>query len=499
MLTRRVVRVLIVFAICAVPMVPVLAAPQRTGAPPLYLPMLGQAPQQPALPTFPYAPAMRDGFQGEADQPNLAHYDLSMRVDLANKRLSGRVALSFRNTTGAPLADAVLRLYPNFPPDLFGDGGNTRMIVSTVVVGNRAVTPRYEAQNTAVRVSFPALVASGDVITLALNFDTNFSTFFPQDRSWQLTSYYPVLAAWQGGWRTDVSQFPDRVYANSGLYHARITVPGGWSVISTGSTLGTTANLDGTTTWEAVSGPVREFAFSVGHFASVQAEHEGTTLVVWYEQSSGLGGVAQPALDQLKRALTTYNQTYGPYPFRAMEAQLVLDTNNPNTGIEYPGLIHITTNGVYSVGTRWVLAHELAHQWFYGLLGDDIFNEAWLDEGVAQYSPYLVEAQWFGQAAANTFYAEEIKGLADGTTLPAGLSVWEYRTWNNYYSSVYGHGSLFLYTLRNKIGDAAFFGGMHDLYARRKYGVIHKADVLRVMQARSGQDLNAFFTQWLGR
>jgi aminopeptidase N len=41
--------------------------------------------------------------------------------------------------------------------------------------------------------------------------------------------------------------------------------------------------------------------------------------------------------------------------------------------------------------------------------------------------------------------------------------------------------------------------GLQDLYAQRKYGVIGKADVLRVMEARSGQDLDAFFLEWLGR
>ena len=495
MLTKRIVHALAALVLLAVPMYTALAAPQ----PPIYLPIIEQTPQQPQPPAFPYAAAMRDGFKHEANQPDLAHYDLAVRVDPATKRLRGRVNLWFRNTTGAPLGDAVLRLYPNFPPDVFGDGGDTRMTVSDVVVQDRAVAPRYEAQNTAVRVPFPAPVAPGNVITLALNFDTNFSTFFPQDRSWQLTSSYPILAAWQGGWRTDVSQFPDRVYANSGLYHARITVPAGWTAISTGNTIGTTVNNDGTTTWEAVSGPVREFAFSVGRFASVQAEHEGVTLVVWYEQNSGLGGVAQPALDHLKRALTTFNQTFGPYPYRALETHLVLNTGSYNTGIEYPGLIYITSNGVYSTGTRWVLGHELAHQWYYGLLGNDIFNEAWLDEGFAQYSPYFVEAQWYGQAAADTFYRNQVKALADRTTLRAGLSVWEYGTWSRYYSAVYGRGAQFLHTLRGKIGDAAFLAGLQDLYAQRKYGVIGKADVLRVMEARSGQDLDAFFLEWLGR
>ena len=496
MSNARVVRALLVIAALILPTYAALAAERPTGAPPVYLPAVSSTVSP--LPTFPYAAAMRDGFKHEADQPNMPHYDLLIQVDPVSKRLNGHAEIWFRNTTGAPLGDAVLRLYPNFPQDFDGAGGNTSMTISNLQAQQRAVAVRYEAQNTAVRVPLPAPVAPGAIVLLAFDWTSNFSTFNPQDRSWPLPSYYPMLAAWQSGWRTDVSQFPDRVYANSGVYHARVTVPGGWTAISTGSNLGTTTNADGSVTIEAVSGPVREWAFSVGRFASVSAEQDGVTLVVWYEQTSGLGNAARSALEDLKRSLITFNQLYGSYPYRALETQLVFDTVNATYGVEYPGLIHLITDGNYTASTRRTLQHETGHQWYYGVLGNDIFNEAWLDEGFAQYSPYLVEAQWYGQANADAYW-QYVERVASGTSLPAGLPVWEYGNWSTYHSAVYGKDAKFLHTLRGRIGDAAFFGALQDLYGQRRYGVIGKADVLRVMEAHSGQDLDALFQQWLGR
>lgn len=470
-------------------------AQRPSAASPIFIPLVVHTTQ----PAYEYADAMRDEFRHEAIQPNLPHYDLALRVDPVARRLSGRVELWFRNTTGAPLRDVVIRLYPNVPSDLFGNGGDVRMSVRDVVVQHRTATPQYEAQDTAVRVPLQSPVASGHVVTLALNFEATFSTSHPQDGSFALPAYYPMLAAWHNGWRTDVSQFPDQVYANSALYHARITVPGGWTVVSTGSNVSTSVNRDGSTTFEAVSGPVREFAFSIGRFASVSAEHEGTLVVVWYEQNSGLANVAASALADLKRALSTYNQEFGAYPYRALEMQLILDTRSFNHGFEHPGLIYIYSDGSYTTATRTVVSHELAHQWFFGVLGNDIFNEAWLDEAFAQYSPYFVEQQWFGQAAADSYHQIYIKGNADRATKPAGLSVWEYAEWLTYYRAVYGRGALFLDTLRLRIGDRAFFDGMRDYYDQHKYGVVHKADFLAAMEATSGHDLDALFLQWLGR
>jgi hypothetical protein len=469
---------------------------------PIFLPVINTAPTPPPTPVlarYDYAAAMREGFKHEADQPNMPHYDLTMQVDPVNKRISGRVELWFRNTTGAPLGDVVLRLYPNFPADYSGDGGNTLMTLRDVVVQDTPAVPRSEAQNTAARIALPKPAAPGEIVTVKLNFQTSFNTNYPQDRSWQLASYYPMLAAWQNGWRTDVSTFPDRVYAHSALYHARITLPSAWTAVMTGSALSTTTNNDGTRTFEAVSGPVREFAFSVGQFASVQAEHEGTLLVVWYEKNSGLGSVASSSLTHLKRALTTFNGKYGPYPYRELDTHLVFNTSSYNHGIEFPGLIYIVSNGTYSTGTRIVLSHELAHQWFYGVLGNDIFNEAWLDEAFGQYSPYLTEQQWYGQAAADTYLQNRIINLSNQSTKPAGLSVWEYGTWTTYKNAVYGKGAHFLHSLRLKIGDAAFSNGLQGFYVKHKYGVVHKADFLAAMEASSGQELDAFFLQWLGR
>jgi hypothetical protein len=345
----------------------------------VYLPIISAPPR---LPTFDYAVAMRPAFAHEVDRPDLPHYDLTFRVDPLNRRLNGRVELWFRNTTGSTLRDVVLRLYPNFPADFFGDGGGGSMSVSNVLVQNVATAPRYEAQNTAVRLPLPAAVAPNQVIRIALNFQGAFSPW--ADGTFPLPSFYPMLAAWDGGWRTDVSRFPDRVYASSGLYHARITIPTGWAAASTGTNLDLVDHGNGTQIYDVVTGSVREFALSIGRMDYLLAEHDGTTVVVWYKRNSGLASIARTTANDIVAALKTFNERYGPYPYRALECRLVLDTGHINFGSEYPGLVFVYTTGTYTNGLRYTRSHEIAHQWFYNVLGNGYLQRAVAGRSVRQ-------------------------------------------------------------------------------------------------------------------
>lgn len=476
--------------LCALLLIPLgaAAAPQST-------PAVAQA----ALPPANYAAAMRPAFAGDVNRPDLPHYDLDLTVDPRARRLSGHMQLVFRNMTGRALNDVVLRLYPQFPRDIFGDGGNIKMDVSNVVVQNVATTGSYEARRTALRLPLPAPVAHQESIALSLDFSANIEPWQRNEGTFPLPSHYPMLAVWQNGWRTDVSSFPDRVYATSSLYRARINVPTGWTAISSGSTIGTTANDNGTMTFEAVTGPVREFAFSVGRFASARASHDGTEVVVYHRADDGLDAAADAMAKHAAASLATFNSKFGPYPYRALEFHLINGRRGYDIGAEFPGLIVILLNGRYTQETRFVTAHEVGHQWFYGLIGNDIFNEPWLDEAFAQYSGIVVEEQWAGKAAANRMYEQHITRLSRRATLPAGLSIGEYKAWNVYYASVYGRGAQFLHTLRGEIGDAAFFGGLQRYFAAHKYGIVHSDDVQTALEQSSGRDLDPLFQRWLGR
>jgi len=455
--------------------------------------------QSPTIPSSPinYGAAMRRGLAHEAQPGTLPQYDLQLTIDPQKRRLSGRMTLTFRNTTGVGLNDVVLRLYPQFPPDIFGDGGDVTMTVSDIVVQGAPTTGSYEAQRTVLRLALPKPLAPNDTLNLSLNYQANIVPWQRSDGTFPLPSYYPMLAVWQDGWRADVTRFPDRVYSASALYHATITVPTGWTAITTGSTIAS-REQNGTTTFEAVTGPVREFAFSVGRFTAARASHDGVEVIVHHRQGDKLEAAADVMAKHVAASLATFDDRFGRYPYRELEFHLINAQRGFDIGAEFPGLVVILLNGRYTDDTRFVTAHEVAHQWFYGVIGNDIYNDPWLDESFAQYAGTLVEEQWAGQPAAKRVYDRHITRLAARTKLPAGLSTREYGTWNTYYAAVYGRGAQFLHTLRQEIGDDAFFDGLRNYYNAHKYGIAQSDDVRAIFEQSSGRDLKPLFTRWLG-
>ena len=118
-----------------------------------------------------FAADLRPIFAGDlAAARGLPRYTLQLWLDPDQRVLTGTEQIIFPNTGGAPLEDIVLRLYPNFPRDLFGKGGDVRMDIMGAAVDGRAVAAQYLAQRTAVQLPLNQPLQPGAVARLDLSF-----------------------------------------------------------------------------------------------------------------------------------------------------------------------------------------------------------------------------------------------------------------------------------------------------------------------------------------
>jgi aminopeptidase N len=449
-------------------------------------------------PNAPFAVALRPEFAGDlAATAGLPRYDLKLRVDPANRALAGVEQIVVPNRTGAPLDDVGLRLYPNFPRDVFGKGGDVRMDITGAAVDGRPVEARYAAQRTAALIPLAPPLEPGQSATLAITFTATIAPW--RDGTWPLPSYYPLLAARdRDGWRLDVTRFADRVYAESALYEAEISVPEGMQVVASGSTSAARAEADGGATYVVAGGPIREFALTVGDFVGAQAAAGDVAVNVYMARGSRLDAaeVARVAA----AALADFDRRFGAYPYRELDIQLL--PYEFDGGDEYPGLILLYAGGAVGAGTRYVAAHEVAHQWWYGVVGNDIYRQPWLDEAFAQYSGIIYAEDVAGAAVAARDWEREVlrryRGAQADGDLPVGLAIDDYPGFNVYYRTIYGKGPVFLRALRDELGDEVFFRALQTYYARHRYGVATTADVRRAFEDAGGRDLGALFEQWVG-
>jgi len=443
-------------------------------------------------------PAFASDVKTYADLPR---YDLKMWVDTESGVLTGTEQISFSNRTNTPLGDIALRLYPNFPADVFGKGGDVRMDVSAAAVDGQAADTHYAAQQTAVLLAVPHPLDPGATTTLSITYTATLRPW--RDGSWPLPSYYPMLAIRDStGWRLDVTTFADHVYAESAIYAAEITAPTDLSIVATGSTIATQAHGDGSTTYRVRSGPVREFALTLGDFSVAPAmagANRDIAVNVYTARHNRLN--TQQIADLAARALGDFDQRFGAYPYAELDIQLL--PYDFDGGDEYPGLILLYSDGQIDAGTRYVAAHEVAHQWWYGVVGNDIYRSPWLDEALAQYSGIVYDEDVAGAAVAEMDWEREVlrryRGALDDGDLPIGLGIDDYPTFNVYYRTIYGKGAVFLGTLREQLGDEAFFKGLQVYYQSRRYRVATTEDIQQAFEQASGRDLGAIFEGWVTR
>lgn len=473
------------------------AAPGRTPAP---------TPEPTATPTVlitaqrslsaDQAHALKPEAAAEADLPGLPYYTMAISADPAAGTFSGSQMITYTNTTGATLSDLLLRSYVNYPPDIMGDGGDTEMNVTGASLAGQPLVVRREAQRTAFRITLPAALQPQAQITLETTFAGTLKPW--EDGTWPFLSSYPLLAQWDGtGWRSDVTRFPDRVFAQAALYDVTVTLPSPLQVFATGSPI--TSSDDGATAvTRFVSGPVREWAASFGTFDAVSTVTNGITVTAYQAQGDNLD--IERVRDVAARSLESYESRFGPYPYREMDLH-ALDWNG-DAGIEYPGFTLILINNQVNQRTDFVVAHEIAHEWWYAVVGNDIYREPWLDESFANYSAVIATADRAGAEQAQAIYDNEIRqayerNLSAGDP-PAGLAITEYASFNSYYRAIYGKGAVFLATLRAEVGDEIFFAAMRDYYAAQRHQIATRAAFEAAMEGAAGRELDPLFDTWLG-
>jgi hypothetical protein len=471
-------------------------SPTRSRTPGLSLPAMS-LPLPVVEGTEAYRPSMRPGSEDDVEgMADLPHYDLALQTDLENGILLGRERLVFVNRESEALKDILLRLYPNC-----SQAGS--MTVGRVSSGGKAVDFAYQAEDTAVLVSLPRPLFSGESITIEMDFATR---LHPQiEGVWSAAFFYPVLSVYQDGrWRQDaVSSGPDAVFSESASYAVELIVPDTTVVAASGVEVHAVDNGDGTITHSYRGSPLRGFALFVSEdFHPSSATVDGVVVNAWYlpgDEETG-EGILQYASD----AVGVFDERFGPYPYAELDVVVIPDTRLPAdlvTGVEYPTLAAVLHGGAGD--PEFATVHEVAHQWWYGVVGNDVLQEPWLDESFANYSTIVCYEDVHGQEEAQRAYQErigsryeQIRGSEqDG---PVGRSIQDFAEAGQPSGPIiYGKGAVFLDTLRHEVGDEAFFAILREYFQRYKYGRATGDGFLKVAEEVVGAELDPLYDAWI--
>lgn len=316
-----------------------------------------------------------------------------------------------------------------------------------------------------------------------------------------LANFYPIACVYKDGAFASDPYYStgDPFYSECADYDVTLSVPEKYEGAFTG-VVKNEVSADGVTTYEIEARSVRDFAAVFGEFKKSSGV-AGTTVVnyYYYDDSS-----PEVALNAAIDAVSTFNGLFGNYPY---EEYSVVQTQILAAGMEYPCLSMVSDK--YSGNSAVdVIVHETAHQWWYGVVGNDEVRNAWLDEAMAEYSTMLFyeqntenysqtfNAKRADALSAYVLYCETYKnnGLGD-TSMTRAVN--EYSDATEYAYMTYVKGSLMLDDVRNTIGSAAFMRGLKNYYTDMSYKLATPADLIGAMEKSSKRKLNALFDSWL--
>jgi peptidase M1-like protein len=244
----------------------------------------------------------------------------------------------------------------------------------------------------------------------------------------------------------------------------RVSAPAGYTVLATGEEV---------EPMRFVARSVRDWAATAAPMRLGEAKAQGGRTTVALGVAEGAGGdpavLARRAADAVDRLAARF----GEYPYPRLSLGV---TGALTGGIEFPMHIFLGS-GVPNIH----LVHEVAHQWFYGLAGNDQYRDPWLDEGLATYG----EARVTGRLSFQRSRA--LPSAGRGRT-GESMAYWASHP-GAYFRSVYVGGLQALASLADRLGGYdALDCGLRRYVRDRAYTVSRPADLLDAMQRQTGVD-----------
>jgi transcriptional regulator with XRE-family HTH domain len=416
-------------------------------------------------------------------------YTIDVRLNYGEHKLDVQQRIDYTNVTSQTLSDIMLNVHPNHSRGTF-DLHDLRADLD-----GELIKPEVFPLDVTLRVELPHSLRPNEHIALFLDYALNLPKISPGEefsgasygyskQAISLGNWYPVLAPYREdkGWYA-LTYFPvgDPYVTDVADYHVTITATEGIVIAGTGQET-RVGNR-----WHYEAEQARSFAFAASDkFLVSTADADGVTVHSYYFPSDQESG--EVVLETAVQALELFAELYAPYPYgdyRIAETEF-------SGGMEFSGLTFLgsTFYDEYDGTNRTPLipltAHEVAHQWFFGLVGNDQVTEPWLDEAIAEYSSFL-------------YYERVLPGDTDwwwfyevDQWVPTGKidsSIYEFRDNRGYLDAVYRRGAQFMRDLREAMGDPAFFAFLQEYQRRYAYRLAKSKDFFDLVQEFTTADL----------
>ncbi len=459
------------------------------------------------------------GFVGcKKKNESYTRYEITAEYAPENKTLTGTAKVTFENNTDSEISVLKFQLYPNayrkdalykpvstaYQASAYYEGESYGEMVISSVHGSKNWEVMGEDENVLYayleRPLFPQ-----DKVVLDIGFMTKLANVNHRTgitkHTVNLGNCFPILCGIKNSGFVETVYYSDGdpFFSDCGEYRFTLTLPKEYVVASTGTLIEERA-LESKKVHTMAATNVRDFALVLSDdFRVLTTESGGKKLAYYYYDDPN----ATKTLEMMRDCFAFYEKTFGAYPYPQYS---VAQTGFCLGGMEYPCL-SMVSDAVSEELLPRVMAHETAHQWWYGVVGSDQLNEAWQDEGLAEYS------------ALTFFEAYEKYGFARDELIKEAMQ--EYRSYYDVYGSVLGRTdtrmtrnlaeylsdyeykclsydkALIMFdTLRKSVGEEKVLSALKKYYKTYAFKMATSGDLVGCFE-KVGLDVGGFFSSFL--
>jgi hypothetical protein len=430
-------------------------------------------------------------------------YHLRYEVGNPPSEITARARIRFTNRADEAIRKIPFILYPNLTPG--------RLDVHSLSVDGSRIEPEFHDRRSRLILPLPAVLAPGQDASIAIGYHLS----LPETEEGEygglgfaggvlsLAYCYPMIPAYAGWNHPPPLAFGDFIFNDVSCYLVEVSMPEGFVLAAPGIQLGA-REVDRRREVVFAMGPSRDLYLALSREFTVSSERVGETEIRSYARREEEAG-SRRALSAAAAAVRSFGERFGTYPYRTLT---LVSVPLASYGLEFPG-IFINARRLYDLSQDYggipvpillesTTAHEVAHQWFYGSVGNDQLLEPWLDEAPAQYATWLYYVDRYGSAAARGFFQSlyDRWDRVDRAEIPIGKPVREYIV-EEYGAIVYGRGPLFLHALSEHMGEETFGRFLKDYLRTFEWDLVDSMEFQAAAEQACSCRLDELFDEWV--
>lgn len=328
-----------------------------------------------------------------------AGYDLTLEMD-DNGTFDASATIKVKNKSDQDWNDLVFYFIPN----AFKEGhsyssvkGYSEIDMKEIKVNGQKAT--YTLEHDTLTVSIPDEMRKKNSFEVNVNYTFTVPKegvrFSKVKENYYLAQWYPMLATFQDGkWnKEDYSDRLETYHTDFSNYKVSYRLPKGYLFISTADNEDELGKTEGTVKIKKV----RDFFIAiVKDMEMYETNAEDGVKIRLFTKDDHYKDIEE-TLELAKDALVFYQKNIGKYPHKQLD--IILDKG---VFMEYPGIVTINPYPYDPDFYQNAIVHEIAHQYFYGVVSNDQYHQAWVDEGITEFATsmffYVAKEQSASQA-----------------------------------------------------------------------------------------------------